>query len=100
MDNLIADGEVADAIVVTKDNTYFNFEKGDKLKNLTECIMLYIEKNYSVSANSQDKVLAGLSSGATVTVQAMFYSNETFGYYGVFSPSRTLAPAFINSSLI
>lgn len=42
------------------------------------------------SANSQDKVLAGLSSGATVTVQAMFYSNETFGYYGVFSPSRTL----------
>ena len=90
MDNLIADGEVADAIVVTKDNTYFNFEKGDSLKNLTECIMLYIEKNYSVSANPQDKVLAGLSSGATVTVQAMFYSNETFGYYGVFSPSRTL----------
>lgn len=42
------------------------------------------------SANSQDKVLADLSSGATVTVQAMFYSNETFGYYGVFSPSRTL----------
>ncbi len=28
MDNLIADGEVADAIVVTKDNTYFNFETG------------------------------------------------------------------------
>ena len=54
MDNLIADGEVADAIVVTKDNTYFNFEKGDSLKNLTECIMLYIEKNYSVSANPQD----------------------------------------------
>lgn len=32
MDNLIADGEVAAAIVVTKDNTYFNFEKGDSLK--------------------------------------------------------------------
>ena len=62
MDNLIADGEVADAIVVTKDNIYFNFEKGDSLKNLTECIMLHIEKNYSVSANPQDKVLAGLSS--------------------------------------
>lgn len=90
MDNLIADGEVAEAIVVTMDNTYFNFEKGDSLKNLTECIMPYIEKNYSVSTNPQDKALAGLSSGATVTVQAMLYSNETFGYYGVFSPSRTL----------
>ena len=41
MDNLIADGEVADAIVVTKDNTYFNFEKGDSLKNLTECIHIF-----------------------------------------------------------
>lgn len=97
MDNLIADGEVAEAIVVTMDNTYFNFEKGDSLKNLTNCIIPYIEKNYSVSTDPQDKALAGLSSGATVTVQAMLYSNETFGYYGVFSPSRTLD--FVNETL-
>lgn len=90
MDNLIADGEVAEAIVVTMDNTYFNFEKGDSLKNLTDHIIPYIEKNYNVSTDSKERALCGLSSGATVTVQAMLYSNETFGYYGVFSPSRTL----------
>ncbi len=97
MDNLIASGEVEDTIVVTMDNTYFDFEKGDSLNNLIECIIPYIEANYSVSTNAEDRALAGLSSGATVTVQAMLYSNETFGYYGVFSPSRTLD--FVEESL-
>ena len=97
MDNLIAEDEVADAIVVTMDNTYFNFEKGDSLKNLIDCIIPFVEKNYSVSTNPGDRALAGLSSGATVTVQAMLYNNEEFGYYGVFSPSRTLD--FVNETL-
>lgn len=44
MDNLIADGEVADAIVVTKDNTYFNFEKGDSLKILQNALCFTLKR--------------------------------------------------------
>ena len=90
MDNLIAEGEVAEAIIVTMDNTYFSFESGDSLKNIVECIIPYIEENYSVSKKAEDRAMSGLSSGGSVTVQAMLYSNETFAYYGVFSPSRTM----------
>lgn len=90
MDNLIADGEVAEAIVVTMDNQYFSHEKGDSLKNIKECIIPYIENHYSVSKNPEDRAMSGLSRGAAVTIQSTLYSNDTFKYYGIFSPSITL----------
>ena len=89
MDNLIAEGEVEPTIVVTMNNTYWNFEKGDATNNLVNNIIPFIEENYSVSTAQQDRAVAGLSSGAATTADALLQATDTFGYYGVWSPSRT-----------
>ena len=98
-DNLIAEGLLEPTIIVTMDNqkSPFNFEKGESVKNIIENIIPYVEENYSVSTERKDRAMAGLSSGASVTVQAMLQANDTFDYYGVFSPSRTLN--FVDESL-
>ena len=89
-DNLIAEGELEPTIIVTMDNLYFNFESGDSVKNITECIIPYMEANYAVDTSREGRAIAGLSSGGSVTVDAMLNANDTFDYYGVFSPSRTM----------
>jgi len=91
-DNLIAEGLMEPTIIVTMNNLDepFNFESGDSLKNITENIIPYVEENYSVSTERSGRAIAGLSSGASVTCQAILQTNDVFDYYGVFSPSRTL----------
>lgn len=91
-DNLIADGLLEPTIIVTMNNQIdpFKFEKGQSLQNITENIIPYVEAHYSVSTERNGRAMAGLSSGASVTVQAMLQANDVFDYYGVFSPSRTL----------
>lgn len=91
-DNLIAEGYMEPTVIVTMDNQNapFSFEKGESLKNITENIIPFIEENYSVSTERAGRAMAGLSSGASVTCQAILQANDVFDYYGVFSPSRTL----------
>ena len=96
-DNLIAEGELEPTIIVTMDNLYFNFESGDSVKNITECIIPYMEANYAVDTSREGRAIAGLSSGGSVSVDAMLNANDTFDYYGVFSPSRTMN--FVEESL-
>lgn len=88
MDNLIAEGYAEKTIVVTMDNTYLgNFDMGQVDKNLIENIIPYIEANYSVSKKSEDRAMAGLSNGGWATVNEMVVSQDSFGYYGIFSPN-------------
>jgi len=89
-DNLIAEGEVDPTIVVTMNNTVYNFERGASVQNIVEVIKPLIEEKYSVSTDAADRAIAGLSSGASVTAQAALEAVEEFDYYGIFSPSRTL----------
>ena len=49
MDNLIADSLTKEAIVVTMDNTYFNWDYDRIINNLFNNILPYIETHYNVS---------------------------------------------------
>ena len=49
MDNLIADSLTKEAIVVTMDNTYFNWDYDRIINNLFHNILPYIETHYNVS---------------------------------------------------
>ena len=97
MDNLLADNEVADCIVVTMDNTYFEWDYDKIVPNVTDYIIPYIEENYSVSKDAKDRAFCGLSMGGQTTSTIIRMSPESFGYYGVFSNgNQDLNPASWN----
>ncbi len=100
MDNLIAEGKTKDAIVVTMDNWYFGFDNEKTVKNLTECIIPFVENHYSVSTNKDDRAMCGLSAGGTVTSNVITYANSSFGYYGVWSPRDTVLENAINTGAV
>lgn len=85
MDNLIANGEMAEAIVVTMDNTYFNWDYEQIVPNVVDYIIPYIESHYSVSDQAIDRAFCGLSMGAMTTNTMLRDVPEEFGYYGAFS---------------
>ncbi len=84
MDNLIAEGKAEEAVVVTMDHTYFEFDYEICKKNMEENIIPYIEEHYSVSKNAEDRAFGGLSrpsGGRMLTVGFAHEWTEKFGYY-------------------
>ena len=67
MDNLIADSLTKEAIVVTMDNTYFNWDYDRIINNLFNNILPYIETHYNVSKEVNDRAFCGLSMGSMTT---------------------------------
>lgn len=104
LDNLIAEGKAKPMIIVmTNGNawqtstlrtipgaaaptreTYAKYQ-GQFEKSLVEDVVPYIEKNYRVKANKENRALAGLSMGGAHTITASTEYPGTFGYIGVFS---------------
>lgn len=85
MDNLVAEGLTEPAVVVTMNNTYFNWDKDQIQKNIFECIIPFVEQNYSVSKTVNDRAFCGLSAGSQVTNDLAMTSADQFGYFGSFS---------------
>ncbi|WP_134703137.1 esterase family protein [Ammoniphilus sp. YIM 78166] len=109
MDHLIAEGKVEPAIVVAIDNndypptasvlhtsdTPWDYQEGDISDNLWDYSMInrnffnkvlpYVEENYNVSEESDDRAFAGLSRGGFLT-SILYAENPTeFGYFGILS---------------
>lgn len=89
-DNLIAEGKLEPTIIVTMDNLGYNFEKGNSMKNIVEVIIPYMEAHYNVVKDSSGRAMAGLSSGASTTIDAALNWNDHFNYFGIWSPSRIM----------
>jgi enterochelin esterase-like enzyme len=89
MQNLICSGKTEEAIIVTMNNTYFNWEESQTLSNMIECILPYVETHYSVLPGAQNRALCGLSMGSMMTNSMMKRYPEKFGYYGGFSGGAT-----------
>ncbi len=85
MDNLIAKEEIAEAIVVTMDNTYFAWNYDKIALNVTDHIVPYIESHYNVSNKSADRAFCGLSMGSMTTNSLAARIPEFFDYFGSFS---------------
>ncbi|WP_391560012.1 alpha/beta hydrolase-fold protein [Robertmurraya sp.] len=85
LDNLIAQKKTEPVIVVTMNNSVFGWDMAKITKNMMENIIPFMESNYHVSKDSNDRAFAGLSMGALTTTN-IYYSNPTnFGYFGIFS---------------
>lgn len=103
MDNLYAEGLAEEMIIVFPNGraayndsvpadmygsaavaAFANFEK-----DLTECLMPYIEENYPVYTGREHTAMAGLSMGGQQTINIGLKHTELFSYYGLFSPAPT-----------
>ena len=99
--NAIAAGEAKEMIVVMpyvrarandgpvspKDDTLENFEAFDNFINdLQQCLMPYIEENYSVYTERENTAIAGLSLGGRESIYIGRTLYEEFAYIGSFSP--------------
>ena len=64
-----------------------NYKKFDNFINdLNECLMPWMEDNYSVATGRENTAVAGLSMGAREALFIGMTMPETFGYTGAFSP--------------
>jgi enterochelin esterase-like enzyme len=97
LDNLIAAKKAKPMLVVMPDgnvnaqgfgeNTLRMFER-----ELKQCIIPLVEKNYRAETNPGNRALAGLSMGGIQTLYAGINNDEMFSYLGVFS-SGWILPA-------
>jgi enterochelin esterase-like enzyme len=97
LDNLIAANKAKPMLVVMPDgnvnaqgfgeNTLRMFER-----ELKQCIIPFVEKNYRVETDFRNRALAGLSMGGIQTLYAGINNTDLFSYLGVFS-SGWIMPA-------
>jgi enterochelin esterase-like enzyme len=97
IDNLIAEKKVVPMIVVMPDGNFpINGFSEESLKvfekELKQCIIPFVEKNYRVKTDAKDRALAGLSMGGIQTLYAGFNNLDVFSYLGIFS-SGWILPA-------
>ena len=89
LDNLIAEKKAVPMIVVMLDGNFpLNFsEEALKTfeKELKQCIIPFVEKNYRVRTDANSRALAGLSLGGLQTLYAGVRNTDMFSYLGVFS---------------
>lgn len=95
LDNLIAEGKAKRMLVVMPDGYVDDFRvpsgsSPDLLtQDLIEGAIPYIEANYSVSKDADDRAIAGLSRGASQTYTIAREAAGEFGDIGIFSFSRS-----------
>ncbi len=90
LDNLIAENEAKPMLIVMPDgnmNAQGSVESGLRMfeRELKQCIIPFIEKNYRTETDSKNRALAGLSMGGIQTLYAGISNTDLFGYLGIFS---------------
>jgi len=90
LDNLIAAKKATPMIVIMVDGNLPGRGFGEESLNLFEkelkqCVIPFVEKNYRVKAEGKYRALAGLSMGGLQTLYAGVKNTDLFSYLGVFS---------------
>lgn len=87
MDNLIAKGAAKPMLIVMTDGNTQDFES----ELLKDCIP-FVEKNFRVKTDRNNRALAGLSMGGIQTLNVGIPHLELFAYLGVFSSGWWATP--------
>lgn len=85
MDNLIACGKTREAVVVTMNNSVYDWEFPIIDQNLFQCILPYIQRVYAVTSDPAKTAFCGLSMGSITTLYTYMHHPERFKYFGAFS---------------
>lgn len=106
VDNLIAEGELADSIIVTLNNSHFSGTGFDIKSNVilaqdvVNNVIPFIEKNYKVSTDPKDRAYAGLSAGGVAASTVMEIAPDSFGYFGIISVAVQIDDEVFTDELI
>jgi len=97
LDNLIAEEKAKPMIIVMPDGNVDAWGFGDNTlimfeRELKQCIIPFVEKNYRTEPGPGNRALAGLSMGGIQTLYVGINNTEMFQYLGVFS-SGWIMPA-------
>jgi enterochelin esterase-like enzyme len=82
-DNMIAEGTTEPVVLVTMNNTAYQWDFEVIVNNLIDNIIPYVEENYNVSSDPSDRAFTGLSMGGMTTTNVLFRVPEYFGYIGI-----------------
>lgn len=92
LDNLIAEGKVQPMIVVIANGNvssggggYSSEAMASFKKEMTQCIVPFIDKNYRTLANAKYRAICGLSMGGGQSFYVGLQSLDCFGSVGIFS---------------
>lgn len=85
MDNLIAAGKTAEAVVVTMNNGVYNWDFPITAQNLIQCILPTVQKLFAVTEDPDRMAFCGLSMGSMTTLYTFMHHPELFRYFGAFS---------------
>ena len=85
MDNLIAARKTEEAVVVTMNNSVYDWEFPIIDQNLLQCILPYVQKVYAVTNDPKKMAFCGLSMGSITTLYTYMHHPERFQYFGAFS---------------
>lgn len=97
LDNLIAVNKAKPMLIVMPDGNVSGQGFGENTlrmfeRELKQCIIPFVEKNYRAETGSKSRALAGLSMGGIQTLYVGINNTELFSYLGVFS-SGWIMPA-------
>jgi len=90
LDNLIAANKALPMLIVMPDGNMDAQGTGDAAyrvfeRELKQCIIPFVEKNYRARTDANSRALAGLSAGGLQTLYAGFNNTDVFAYLGIFS---------------
>jgi hypothetical protein len=106
LDNMIADGRMEPAIVVTPcgsdfpDPTYM-WDRPAIMDYVVGYLLPYMVQNYNASSDSARRALAGLSMGGAAIMRGYFNNTESFDYYVCMSAPmmKNVEPDFTKPAL-
>ena len=91
LDNLLADGKMVPMIVVMPNGTIETEDMMGEVplfaEDMVTSIIPFVEANYRVLANQENRAIAGLSMGGMETMETAFKHPELFSYVWVLSSS-------------
>lgn len=90
LDNLVAEKKAVPMIVVMADGNMPASSFGEEVldlfeREMTQCVIPFVEKNFRVKTDQQNRALAGLSMGGLQTLYTGINNTQLFAYLGVFS---------------
>lgn len=110
--NLYYFNNAKEMIVVLPNSEVNEQENGDDLEfdelvkiydkvedDLIECLMPYINENYSTKNGKENTAIAGNSMGGRATMDIAFHHQDLFGYVGAFSSANVLSNGKYNSKM-
>ncbi len=82
-DHMIADGTTEPVVLITMNNTAYEWNFDVIVENLSQCIIPFVEENYNVSTEASGRAFTGLSMGGMTSTNVLYKVPELFGYIGI-----------------